>query len=680
MEAPNPAQTYLVEAADLLDQVEDIVLEVEKHPEDREAVNRLFRAFHTIKGSGAMFGFDAVAAFTHHVESALDRVRQGKQAISPALVQSILAARDHIQQLLAAAPDDLGALQVAGNEIVAGLTDQTNQAPTTAAVAPSAPASIPVERSEAATYRIHFRPNPSLPATGLDPAALLDEVRGLGPCVIACDVTQVPPLGAADPTKCYLTWEIVLTTDRGLNAIKDVFIFAEDGSDLKIEAVPPRPEIPLRARSTPVGQPPVVAPAAPKPAEAEPTASAGANAIRSIREGVVRVPSTKLDHIVGLVGELVMNQSRLLQVSDRLNVAELAGPVEAIERLIAELRDSVLGIRMMPIGSTFSRFKRLVHDLSRDLGKDVELVTEGADTELDKTVLDQLADPLVHLIRNSIDHGIGTPQERIASGKPPRGLVRLAASHEGSHVVVTIEDDGRGLDQAAIRAKAVEKGLIAKDAELTESEIFNLIFLPGFSTAKNVTAVSGRGVGMDVVRKQIDALRGGIQLASVPGRSTTISLALPLTLAIIDGLLVTIAGDPFIIPMSVVMENVELRREERTRNNGRNLVTVRGELIPYLHLREMFGIEGEEPEIEKIVIARYGRDRVGLVVDRVLGSHQTVIQSLGRMFKSIGVVSGGTILGDGRVALILDLSGLVGFAEKQRTSELVRQSGTTAAA
>jgi two-component system chemotaxis sensor kinase CheA len=381
------------------------------------------------------------------------------------------------------------------------------------------------------------------------------------------------------------------------------------------------------------------------------------------------VPSTKLDHIVSLVGELVINESRLVQVSTRLNSAELAAPVEAMERLIAELRDAVLGVRMMPIGPTFSRFKRLVHDLSRDLGKEVELVTEGAETELDKTVIDQLADPLVHLVRNSIDHGIETPAERTAAGKPARGVLRLGASHEGSHVVVTVEDDGRGLNAAAIRAKAVEKQLIKPDAVLGEAEIFNLIFLPDFSTAANVTAVSGRGVGMDVVRKQIDALRGGIQLSSTAGRGTIISLALPLTLAIIDGLLVTIGSDPFIVPMSVVMENVELRRSERSRNNGRNLVHVRGELIPYLHLREMFGLPGEEPELEKIVITRFGRDRVGLVVDRVLGSHQTVIQPLGRMFRDLGVASGGTILGDGRVALILDLSGLVAFAEKRNGAE-----------
>jgi two-component system chemotaxis sensor kinase CheA len=680
MQLPNPAQTYLVEAADLLDQVEEIVLEINQRPTDREAVNRLFRAFHTIKGSGAMFGFDGVASFTHHVETALDELRKGTIAVTPPLVALVLAARDHIQQMLGAGAGDPVGFRPRSDQLAAELRTLVPAA--AAAPAATVPDSRPVsgkppvaqvrEPGARRLYRIRFKPAENLAATGLDPASLLNELRGLGSCRLAADLSGVPALGPLDPTKCHLAWNIELTTERDLNAVRDVFIFAEDGSELCIEEAP----IPVDAaggngdaapRSKPASAATVTAFArGQEPVAARPVAAdaGGANSVKALRDAVVRVPSAKLDHIVSLIGELVMNESRLSQVSARLNSAELGAPVEAIERLIAELRDAVLGIRMMPIGSTFSRFKRLVHDLSHDLGKEVDLVTEGAETELDKTVLDQLSDPLVHLIRNSIDHGIGTPAERVAMGKPPRGMVRLSASHEGSHVVVTVQDDGRGLDAEKIRAKAIEQKLISPDSVLSEAETFNLIFLPGFSTAAKVTEVSGRGVGMDVVRKQIDALRGAIQLTSRKGEGTTLSLALPLTLAIIEGLLVTVAGDPFIIPMSVVMENVELRRSERTRNNGRNLVNVRGELVPYLHLRELFKVPGEEPEIEKIVIARFGRNRVGLVVDKVLGTHQTVIQSLGRMFKDLSVVSGGTILGDGRVALILDLSGVVACAEK----------------
>lgn len=672
MQPINPAQTFLVEAADLLDQVEETVLEVDRHPDDREAVNRLFRAFHTIKGSGAMFGFEAVAAFTHHVETLLDQLRQGSVGVSPALVAAILSARDHIQHLLTAPTEQIAVLQARAQPLVEQLSTlaaSSAESPACAATGKSdeRPPVAPCEASARTTYGIHFRPNPAIAATGLDPATLLRDLRALGECQLVADTRAVPVVGAFDPTRCHLAWDAVLTTDRGLNAIRDVFIFAEDGAELTVEAL--APEGAAGTTDTPV-QSAVAGPCSPPPAAAAAAPArdaSGTSATRSIREGVVRVSSAKLDHMVSLIGELVMNESRLSQVSSRLNVPELAAPVEAIERLIAEMRDAVLGIRMMPIGSTFSRLKRLVHDLGRDLGKDVELAAEGAETELDKTVLDQLGDPLVHLIRNSIDHGIESPEERRAAGKPARGTVRLTASHAGSHVVVSIEDDGRGLDPELIRAKAIEKGLVAADAALSEAEIFNLIFLPGFSTARSVTAVSGRGVGMDVVRKQIDLLRGSIQLTSTRGRGTTLSLALPLTLAIIEGLLVMIGGDPFIIPMSAVTENVELRRSDRSRNNGRNLVTVRGELIPYLHLRELWGVPSGSPEIEKIVIVRYGRDRVGLVVDHVVGTHQTVIQSLGRMFKQIGVVSGGTILGDGRVALILDVSGLVAFAEGRKT-------------
>ncbi len=677
MYAANPAGTFLIEAADLLDQVEEIVLDLERRPDDPDAVDRLFRAFHTIKGSGAMFGFEAVAAFTHHVESTLDDVRQGRLAFSPALARLILEARDDIKQKLAGGAVEAGTGPEASGRITEALIAMR---PAAAALSPRPAAPIPVERGAVATYAIRFKPNPALASCGLDPASLLAELRALGPCEIALDASALPAFGALEPAQCLFAWNIRLTTDRGLNAIKDVFIFAEDGAELRIvlveSAEPDAPAAPMAI--------PKLAPAGGHggagtvaDASADATAPRG---VRSIREGVVRVGSAKLDHLVSLVGELVMNESRLSQVAARVNVGELSAPVEAIERLIAELRDAVLGIRMMPIGSTFSRFKRLVHDLARDLGKEVELVTEGGETELDKTVLDQLADPLVHLIRNSIDHGIETPAERVAAGKPSRGVVRLTATHAGSHVIVTIEDDGRGLDAAAIRARAIERRLIAADATPTEADLFNFIFLPGFSTAKNVTAVSGRGVGMDVVRKQIDALCGGIQLASEPGRGTTLSLALPLTLAIIEGLLVTLAGDPFIIPMSVVLETVELPRADRRRNNGRNLVTVRGELVPYVPLRELFDAPGEEPAIEKIVIVRFGRDRVGLVVDRVVGSHQTVIQPLGRMFKDLGVVSGGTILGDGRVALILDLGGVIACTEKSRDSNRLRASARTAKA
>jgi two-component system chemotaxis sensor kinase CheA len=656
------AGTFILEAEDLLNQIEEVVLDLDKNTADPEAVNRLFRAFHTIKGSGAMFGFDAVASFTHQVETVLDRVRNGSLAMSRPLVQLVLNARDHIKILLEKSADVPASVHVAGESIVEALKALLGPSVPSAAIIPAAiPAAIePAFAANApASWRIYFRPAHNIAATGQNPVALLNELRALGSCRVKCDTAAIPPFDQLDPEACHLAWEVALTTEKDANAIRDVFIFIEGECELEIE----------RLAATPASQP-ALAPQAPLSAmiSAEPAKTAAASPSPTARaiagkDSSVRVPSDRLDRLVNLVGELVMNQSRLSQVADRSDQSDLAVPVEELERLIAELRDTVLGIRMMPIGATFNRFRRLVHDLSLELGKEIDLVTEGEETELDKTVLDQLGDPLVHLIRNSIDHGIELPDDRERSGKPRRGKILLSAAHIGSNVVITIQDDGRGLAVEAIRAKAVEKKLVAPDSNLSEREIFRLILLPGFSTAKTITNVSGRGVGMDVVQREIDALRGTIDISSVPGQGTTISATLPLTLAIIDGLLVSLGEDKFIVPMSAVVENVELTREQRTRNNGRNVVAVRGDLVPYIRLRETFALPGDGPDVEKIVLVRMGGERVGLVVDRVLGSHQTVIQSLGRFYRDVGVFSGATIMGDGRVALIFDVGGLVRFVD-----------------
>jgi two-component system chemotaxis sensor kinase CheA len=358
-----------------------------------------------------------------------------------------------------------------------------------------------------------------------------------------------------------------------------------------------------------------------------------------------------------------MNQSRLAQAASQNGAPEFVNPVQELERLVAELRDDVLGIRMLPIGTLFGRFRRLVHDLAAELGKEADLVTEGTETELDKSILDRLGEPLVHCLRNCLDHAIETPVDRLRRGKPPRATICLSAVHLGSNVVVRVRDDGRGIDRAAVRARAVEKQLIQPDANLSDKDIFNLILLPGFSTAKQVTSVSGRGVGMDAVKRQIDALRGSLSIASEDGKGCLVSITLPLTLAIIEGLLVEIGKDQFIVPMAAVTENVELTAVERTRHNRRNVIAVRGELVPYVDLRAAFRVDGEAPAIEKVVIVQLEDDRVGLVVDRVLGTHQTVIQSLGRFFRNIEVVSGATIMGDGRVALIMDIAAVVRHAE-----------------
>ena len=659
----NPAETFLLEAEELLAQVEDIALEIQPSADSTESVNRLFRVFHTIKGSGAMFGFTEVAAFTHHVETALDHVREGSLKIDAGMINQILAARDHIAALLAAAQGGTPVAASVGEKIAGAFRALVPSGPRMEEADSKASGAKAPAKAAPCTYRIFFRPNQNLMMAGTDPRSLLEEIRALGPCNIVADATAVPVLDQIQPDGCYLAWNIVLTTDKGLAAIKDIFIFVEDGADLRIEAEPASADVvPPKATATKESpsshsSPPLAGPE-PAPVSKVVARAAGAKA------QPVRVAAERLDLLVNLVGELVMTHSRIAQVAAHANVANLSTPVEDLERIVATMRDAVLGIRMMPIGTTFNRLKRLVHDLSAELGKEVELRTEGAETELDKTVLDQLADPLVHLIRNGLDHAIELPDERVRLGKSRLATLRLAAAHAGSSVVVTIHDDGRGLDLEAIRAKAVEKKLITPEAVLSEKEIINLIFLPGFSTAKQVTSVSGRGVGMDVVRRQIEALRGTIQITTRAGCGTSVALSLPLTLAIIEGQLVEIGGDQFIIPMSAVAENVELAAAERSRNNGRNVIAVRGDLIPYIRLRDLFEIRGQSPAIEMIVIVNHEGHRVGLVVDRILGSHQTVIQSLSRYYRQIEVASGGTIMGDGRVALILDLAGLVRAADQ----------------
>jgi two-component system chemotaxis sensor kinase CheA len=642
--ASNPVDVFLQEADDLLVQIEAAALVLSQDPSGGETINEIFRAFHTIKGSGAMFGFDDLAAFTHQVETLLDKVRDGAVPVSGELANVVLAAADHIKLLLIAAqggaPAD-GSSQASLLARVRALS--AGDAPVVQAAVIARQAEPTTEKS----WQIEFRPAPWMLSRGGNPALLFRDLKKLGDCVIEAHTDRLPPLAEMQTDVCYLWWSVRLTSAHDEAAIRDVFLFVEDGSELRIE-----PETGAELKSPPIdtaGEKEVHSPAATLQA----------------REATVRVPAERLDRLVNLVGELVMNQSRLATAAARFHAAELAAPVEEIERLVAELRDDVLQIRMMPIGTIFGRFRRLVHDLSLQLGKEIELITEGEETELDKSILDQLGEPLVHLIRNSVDHGIELPADREAKGKPRKGSIRLTASHRGSDVVVSVEDDGAGLDRAVIRAKAVAKQIIAPEANLTDKELLNLILLPGFSTSQTVTSVSGRGVGMDVVKRQIDLLRGSLTVSSERGKGALVALTLPLTLAIIDGLLVEAVESQYIIPMAVVTENVELPRVDRVRNNGRNLVAVRGELIPYIDLRECFEMQGEGPAIAKIVLVRWEDRRIGLVVDRVMGTHQTVIQALGRFFRQIEVVSGSTVMGDGRVALILDVAGVVRLADRR---------------
>jgi len=639
-------ETFMEEAHEILGRLEVSLLELEKNPSAADLIDSVFRDLHTLKGSGGMAGFDAVADFVHEIETVFDIVRDGRLSVGRELIDLTLSARDHVAWLIEEGPTFSGVDSVAGRIVSAIRVFLPTESEERTADEKD---SNRKENGTLSTFRIVFKPNRDIFSKGLNPLPLLDELRRLGDCSISVIAEEIPNLDEIDPELCYVGWEITLVTSSDINAVRDVFIFFEDDADLLIE--------PLGMEGIPAGTDHLSESSI--PLEDEKVNTEAPNKQERGTQGSIRVRAEKIDSLVNLIGELVTVQARLSQIAGNRNDPEILAVAEEVERLTGNLRDEVLDIRMLPIGLTFGKFKRLVRDLSDEVGKEIRLVTDGGATELDKTVIDRLQDPLVHLIRNSIDHGIETPDVRIGRNKPSFGTVFLSASHSGATVRIEIRDDGSGLDTERIRAKAIERGLIDSETQFSEKDIHNLIFLPGFSTASEVTNLSGRGVGLDVLRQSIEELRGSIEVASALGEGTAFILKLPLTLAIIDGLLVRVGEELFVMPLSAVEECVELKRSEREKAGERHLANVRGEIVPYVRLRDRFRISGALPESELIVIAGNDGHRVGFIVDDVVGTYQTVIKSLGKVYQNVSGLSGATILGDGRVALILDLPAIV---------------------
>jgi two-component system chemotaxis sensor kinase CheA len=511
---------------------------------------------------------------------------------------------------------------------------------------------------------------------GTNPLGLLDELRELGDCRILANTSAVPSIDALVPTELHITWDVTLTTEQPRSAIDDVFIFVMDDMVLEVEEVGAAAAAPAEVKvAAPAVVAPVAAPAAPAPVveiaqvkrEAAPAQQAPAAADNRQAKAAesVRVPAERLDELMDRVGELVIAQSRLSQLASSSSDIALRSVSEEIERLSGELRDTMMVLRMVPVATLFGRFRRLVHDLARETGKVIELVTEGETTEVDKTVIERLADPLVHLVRNSIDHGLEPPEERLAAGKTEAGTVTLSARQAGGEVIISIKDDGRGINRERVRAKAESSGLIQPGQPLSDAELLQLIFAPGFSTAATITNLSGRGVGMDVVKKTVEALRGTIDVVSLSGQGSEVSLRIPLTLAIIDGLLVRVGSGRYVIPLSAVEECLELSLEEDLRSRGRSFISLRDSLVPFLRLRDLFRT-GTKPDVhQKVVVISTGTERVGLVVDQIIGDHQTVIKSMSKLHHDVATFSGATILGDGSVALILDVGHLVAAGQQQ---------------
>jgi two-component system, chemotaxis family, sensor kinase CheA len=691
MSALDPTEVFRQEASELFETLEGALLDLCQRPDDRELVDSAFRALHTIKGSGAMFGFDKVAAFTHEFETAFERVRKGEIKPTQELIAVALSAKDYIRALIEA-PET--ADSIIGDAILDDLKRFVPAAQPGGGAKPAPDVQAPATgQGRSAGWQLHVEFDSHILCNGSNPLDLLEDLCKLGSCFVVPVTDDVPLLDDLEPEYCYLKWQVTLHSDCDRAAIDDVFMFVSDEMKLTatplaqaepltppfslqtilVEAPPAAPELPdtpgpaLREPERVVKEPAPQLEKGSEPKREEPK--------RGDERGIatVRVQAERLDELMDRVGELVIAQARLSQLAASGSDLSIKMIAEEIERLAASLRDTTMGARMVPIGSLFGRFRRLVHDLSRDLKKPVEFVTFGEDTELDKTMIECLADPLVHLIRNAIDHGIEDSATRAAAGKGEQGRIELHAVHSGAQVLVTVKDNGGGLNTARIRAKAEEQGLIAPGAAMSDHEIHQFLFHPGFSTAQTISALSGRGVGMDVVKRTIENMRGSIDLSTRPGQGTTVTLRLPLTLAIIEGLLIRVGEGRYIIPLSAVEECVELTAQDE-RSRGRNFLNVRGGLVPFLRLREILDMPGSPDQHQKTIIISTGETLVGLVADQIIGNHQTVIKSLSKLHSDVTIFSGATILGDGTAALILDVAQLVALAQAQSEKQQMHEA------
>lgn len=681
-------QTFIAESRDLLEDMERNLLEAERGEAGPDAVNAIFRAAHTIKGSGGLFDLAQLVGFTHVVESVLDLVRENAVALDSELIQLMLACCDHIRALVEAAAGaeaDEAVLAAEGEPLLARL--QTYLQP---AAAPAAAAVAPTAAAHTGYWRISLQLFSDALRFGNSPLHLIRCLRSLGTLeAVRTRHERVPALPDLDPEACYLGFDILLRSDAQQAAIEDIFEFVRDDCELQVLAVDPHGdaanlELPLLVAEAAghshaddfanFGSPePAAAPAAavaatpsahaPQAAPAKAAAAAAAPAAARSEAGSIRVDADKLDRMIDLVGELIIAVASTGANAQRTGDTQLLESTSILAGLVEEVRESALQLRMVKIGGTFSRFHRVVHDVARELGKDIALVVNGEDTELDKSVVEKIADPLTHLVRNAMDHGIEPAELRQARGKPVRGTVRLNAFHDSGSVVIQISDDGGGLNRDRILAKALERGLIEPGRSLSDREVFALIFEPGFSTAEKVTNLSGRGVGMDVVKRNITALRGSVDISSQQDVGTTISVRLPLTLAIINGFQVGVGKSVFVVPLDVVEECVEFAP-----NYQSDYIDLRGGVLPYVRLRSVFGIAGAPPARESIVVIRQGAQRFGLVVDTLLGEWQTVIKPLSKVFAGVKGISGSSILGSGGVALILDVPSLLSQVEPSTES------------
>lgn len=668
-------QTFFEESFERADQMEEALLKLDTGAADPETINTIFRAAHSIKGGAATFGFSAIAEFTHGVETLLDEMRAGKREVTQLAVDLFLRSTDVIRGLLGAARSgdaiDADAVASTQQEISAMLASASSATPAAPAPAPEAPRS--------AGWRIRFEPQPGLFLGGNDPLRIFRSLSELGTLDVQLDDSQAPGFSKIDAEHCHLAWTLQLEGVASREEVADQFAWVEDECKLELtplvqagaDAAATAAPVAAAADSASSKVTPI---AAAKPAAAAPAAK-NAEPVRAANgEGSsIRVGTEKIDTLINLVGELVITQAMLAQLASQLDPVQyekLLSGLSQLDRNTRELQEAVLSTRMLPMENVFSRFPRLVRDLAGKLGKQVRLATSGEHTELDKSVIEKIVDPLNHLVRNCLDHGLESSEERLAAGKDRVGTVRLSAAHQGGTIVIEVSDDGRGINRQKVLAKAQALGMTCSES-MSDADLFQLIFAPGFSTADQVTDVSGRGVGMDVVKRNIQALGGSVELASTQGQGTTFTIRLPLTLAILDGMSVAVGGEIFFLPLSAVVESMRPQADQIKRVvNQQTVIRVRQEYLPVIELQQWFQLGQTARPIEEsilVLVESEGR-KVALQVDDLVGQQQVVIKSLENNYRRVPGVSGATISGDGRVALILDVA------------DLVRQSARAAAA
>jgi two-component system chemotaxis sensor kinase CheA len=677
--------TFFQECDEQLGELENGLMALEAGDGDGETINAVFRAVHSVKGGAGAFGYEDLVKFAHTFETALDLMRSGKLAIDADAVRVMLRASDVLADLVHAARD--------GGSVDQGRCDALAEELTLLASGESkphvdepkededpfgfTPLQIVIDESPALTgrWRIKFKPHAALYAKGNDPLFLLREVARLGECEIEMDVESVPALDALDPDGSHLSWTVYLDGEKAEADIREIFDFVESDCDLEIdreegspapivEMAPPAPEIEMPKPST------ARAPARAEAEEVEASkaaASGGAASTSAPPAATIRVDLERVDRLIDLVGELVINQAMLAQRVGETGAVERSSNValglDELEQLTRELQDSVMAIRAQPVKSVFQRMPRLVREIATATGKQVRLVMEGEGTEVDKTVIERLSDPITHMLRNAVDHGLEGPDERVNAGKPAEGTIKLAALHRSGRIVIEVSDDGRGINRERVRAKAIEKGLISPDLPMSDEEIDNIIFLPGFSTASAISDISGRGVGMDVVKRSIQALGGRISITSQPERGSTFTLSLPLTLAVLDGMVVTSAEQTLIAPLTTIIETLQPKDGEVHRMGpNRAVLSVRDSFVPLIDVGMSLGFHDTPTSPTDgviLLVESEGGGRAALLVDAIQGQRQVVIKSLEANYQRVEGVAAATILGDGRVALILDVDGLV---------------------